>query len=74
MFKLRYHVDVTKLERVGVLFSCISLVDTFSAKPVVSTSQASVGPSSSARTMLESPRPEHDVRPSEEQAPCAPTS
>ena len=27
MFKLGYRVDVTKLERVGVLFSCISLVD-----------------------------------------------
>ena len=30
MFKLGYRVDVTKLERVGVLFSCISLVDTSS--------------------------------------------
>ena len=45
-----------------------------SAKPVISTSQASSGPSSSARSMLESPRPEHDVRPSEQQAPHAPTS
>ena len=30
MFKLRYHVDVTKLECVGALFSCIGLVDTSS--------------------------------------------
>ena len=30
MFKLRYRVDVTKLECVGVLFSCTSLVDTSS--------------------------------------------
>ena len=44
------------------------------AKPVVSTSQASAGPSSSARSMPESPRPEHDVRPSEQQVPRAPTS
>ena len=44
------------------------------AKPVVSTSQASAGPSSSAQSMPESPRPEHDVRPSEQQAPRAPTS
>ena len=44
------------------------------AKPAVSTSQASAGPSSSARSMLESPRPLHDVRPSEQQVPCAPTS
>jgi len=36
------------------------------AKPAVSTSQASAGPSSSARSMPESPRPEHDVRPSEQ--------
>jgi len=27
MFKLGYRVDVTKLELVGVLFSCTSLVD-----------------------------------------------
>ena len=44
------------------------------AKPAVSTSQASAGPSSSARSMLESPRPEHDVRPSKQQASRAPTS
>ena len=36
------------------------------AKPAVSTSQASVGPSSSARSMPESPRPLHDVKPSEQ--------
>ena len=30
VFKLGYHVGVTKLERVGVLFSCTSLVDTSS--------------------------------------------
>ena len=36
------------------------------AKPTVSTSQASAGPSSSARTMPESSRPLHDVRPSEQ--------
>ena len=35
-------------------------------KPAVSTSQASVGPSSSARSMPESPRPLHDVKPSEQ--------
>ena len=35
-------------------------------KPAVSTSQASVGPSSSARSVLESLRPLHDVRPSEQ--------
>ena len=30
MFKLGYRVGVTKLEHVGVLFSCTSLVDTSS--------------------------------------------
>ena len=30
MFKLGYHVEITKLERVGVLFSCTGLVDTSS--------------------------------------------
>ena len=44
------------------------------AKHAVSTSQASVGPSSSARSMPESLRPEHDVRPSEKQASLAPTN
>ena len=44
------------------------------AKPAVLTSQASARPSSSARSMPESSRPEHDVRPSEQQAPRAPTS
>jgi hypothetical protein len=44
------------------------------AKPTVSTSQASTGPSSSARSMPESSRPEHDVRRSEQQAPRAPTN
>ena len=44
------------------------------AKPAVSTSQASVGPSSSARSMPESPRPLHDVRSSKQQVPCASTS
>ena len=44
------------------------------AKPTVSTSQASAGPSSSARSMPESLRPLHNVRPSEQQVPCAPTS
>ena len=44
------------------------------AKPAVSTSQASAGPSSSARSMPESLRPKHDVRPGEQQAPRAPTS
>ena len=44
------------------------------AKPAVSTSQASVGPSSSARPVQESPRLEHDVRPSEQQVPRDPTS
>ena len=44
------------------------------AKPMVSTSQASAGPSSSARSMPESLRPLHDVRPSEQPVPCAPTS
>ena len=43
-------------------------------KPAVSTSQASVRPSSSARSVLESPRPLHDVRTSEQQVPRAPTS
>ena len=43
-------------------------------KPAVSTSQALAGPSSSARSMPESSRPKHDVRPSEQQAPRAPTS
>ena len=36
------------------------------AKPTISTSQASVGPSSSARPVQESPGLEHDVRPSEQ--------
>ena len=45
-----------------------------SAKPAVSTSQALAGPSSSARSMPESPRPEHDVRPSEQQVPRDTTS
>ena len=44
------------------------------AKPTVSTIQASAGPSSSARSMPESPRPLHDVRPSEQQVPRALTS
>ena len=44
------------------------------AKPVVSTSQASVGPSSSAPPVQESPRLEHDVRPSEQQVPRPSTS
>ena len=44
------------------------------AKPAVSTSQASVGPSSLARPVQESPRLEHDVRPSKQQVPRAPTS
>ena len=44
------------------------------AKPTVSTSQASMGPSSSARPVQESSRLEHDVRPSEQQVPHAPTS
>ena len=44
------------------------------AKPAVSTSQASAGPSSLARSVLESPRPLHNVRPSEQQVPPAPTS
>ena len=30
MFKLRYHVGVNELERVSILFSCTSLVDTSS--------------------------------------------
>ena len=45
-----------------------------SVKPAVLTSQALAGPSSSARSMPESPRPEHDVRPSEQQVSRAPTS
>ena len=44
------------------------------AKPAVSTSQALAGPSSSARSMPESPRPEHDVRHGEQQVPRDPTS
>ena len=44
------------------------------AKPAVSTSQATVGPSSSARSVPESQRPEHDVRRCEQQEPRAPTS
>ena len=44
------------------------------AKPAVSTSQASVGPSSSARPVQESPRLEHDVSPGEQQVPHDPTS
>ena len=36
------------------------------AKPAVSTSQASAGPSSSARLVQESLRLEHDARPSEQ--------
>ena len=36
------------------------------AKPAVSTSQTSAGPSSSARPVQESPRLEHDVRTSEQ--------
>ena len=43
-------------------------------KPAVSTSQTSVGPSSSARSVPESQRPEHDVRRCEQQEPRAPTS
>ena len=43
-------------------------------KPAVLTSQASARPSSSARSMPESSRPFHDIRPSEQQVPCAPTS
>ena len=43
-------------------------------KPAVSTSQASTGPSSSAHSVLESQRPEHDVRHCERQRPRAPTS
>ena len=45
-----------------------------SVKPAVSTSQTSVGPSSLARSMPESPRPLHDVRPSEQQVLHALTS
>ena len=44
------------------------------AKPAVSTSQESVGPSSSARPVQESPRLEQDVGSSEQQVPHAPTS
>jgi len=43
-------------------------------KPAVSTSQASAGPSSSARPVQESPRLKQDVRSSEQQVPLAPTS
>ena len=42
-------------------------------KPTVSTSQASVGPSSSARPVQESPRLKQDVRSSEQHVPLAPT-
>lgn len=45
-----------------------------SVRPAVSTSQASAGPSSSARPVQESPRLEHDVRTSERQVPRPPTS
>ena len=44
------------------------------AKPAVLTSQASARPSSSARSMPESSRPLHDIRPNEQQVPRAPTS
>ena len=44
------------------------------AKPAVSTSQASAGPSSLARPVQESPRLEQDVRGSEQQVPLALTS
>ena len=44
------------------------------AKPAVSTSQASAGPSSSARPVQESPRLEQDVGSGEQQVPRAPTS
>ena len=43
-------------------------------KPAVSTSQASAGPSSSARPVQESPRLEQDVGSSEQQVSRAPTS
>ena len=43
-------------------------------KPAVLTSQASTGPSSSARPVQESPRLERDVGSSEQQVPRAPTS
>ena len=43
-------------------------------KPVVLTSQASAGPSSSARPVQESPRLEQDVGSSEQRVPHAPTS
>ena len=43
-------------------------------KPMVSTSQASAGPSSSARPVQESPGLKHDARPSEQQVPRDPTS
>ena len=43
-------------------------------KPAVSTSQASAGPSSSARPVQESLRLELDVGNSEQQVPCAPSS
>jgi hypothetical protein len=52
----------------------VPLISCQPTKPAVLTSQASAGPSSSARSMLECPRPEHDVRPSEQQVPSAPTS
>ena len=45
-----------------------------SAKPAVSTNQASAGPSSSARPVQESSGLEHNVRPSEQQVPRNPTS
>ena len=44
------------------------------AKPAVSTSQASTGPSSSARPVQESPRLDQDVGSSEQRVPRAPTS
>ena len=44
------------------------------AKPVVLTSQASAGPSSSARPVQEPLGLEHDVRPGEQQVPRDPTS
>jgi len=43
-------------------------------KPAVSTSQATAGPSSSAHSVPESQRLEHDVRHCEQQEPRAPTS
>ena len=44
------------------------------AKPAVSTNQTSVGPSSSARSVPESQRPEHEIRRCEQQEPRASTS